>query len=91
MGHPLLASIDLVVVSPLSRAIQTAALAFGEEPQLAAVVSATQQPGAKRRILLTPLHTERWTAPCDEGRPKAELALDHPVGLTRQRHDKDVS
>ena len=79
VGHPLLASVDLVVVSPLSRAIQTAALAFGEEPQLGAVGSEAQPPSVKhRRILLTPLHTERWTAPCDEGRPKSELALDFP-------------
>ena len=66
--HPLLSSVDLLVVSPLSRAIQTAALAFGERPQ----------PSRCRRVVLTPLHSERWTAPCDEGRPKSELAADFP-------------
>ena len=84
-SHPLLSSVDLVVVSPLSRAIQTASLAFGEQP--VASVAPGQQPGSMRRIVLTSLHSERWTAPCDEGRPKSELALDFPFLKTWEGFD----
>ena len=61
---PKLAAPNLIVVSPMSRAIQTAVAAFG------------QSPGC--RIVLTPLHSERWSAPCDQGRPKSELVAQFP-------------
>ena len=58
-GHLHLGRCTLVVVSPLSRAVQTAAAIFGEKPSA--------------RTVLTPLHSERWSAKCDEGRPKTAL------------------
>ena len=58
-GHLHLDRCTLVVVSPLSRAVQTAAAIFGEKPSA--------------RTVLTPLHSERWSAKCDEGRPKTAL------------------
>ena len=75
--HPLLSSVDLVVVSPLSRAIQTASLAFGGMQQ-AVAAPAGRVPCRVTRFALCRLHSERWTAPCDEGRPKPELASDFP-------------
>ena len=45
---------ELLIVSPLSRAVETAALAFGDQP--------------KCRVVLSPLHSERWSGSCDEGR-----------------------
>lgn len=60
----LLAGCELLVVSPLSRAIETAALAFGEAPSC--------------RVVLSPLHSERWLGACDEGRSKEELAQAFP-------------
>ena len=50
---PQLADAELLVVSPLARAVQTAAAAFGQRPAM--------------RTILTPLHSERWSANCDEG------------------------
>ena len=47
-GHLQLESCTLVVVSPLSRAVQTAATIFGEKPSA--------------RTVLTPQHSERWSA-----------------------------
>jgi broad specificity phosphatase PhoE len=64
VGSALLAGCELLVVSPLSRAIQTAAVAFGEEPRC--------------RVVLSPLHSERWCGACDEGRPKEALARAFP-------------
>merc|ERR1719424_1866615 len=64
-GHELFGGAELVVVSPLSRAVQTAAEAFGEA-----------SPSAPGRFLLSPLHTERYSGPCDQGRPKSELVAD---------------
>ena len=61
---PRLADPELLVVSPLSRAVETAAAAFGEQPRC--------------RTVLTPLHSERWSALCDQGRSKSELAELHP-------------
>ena len=61
---PRLAEVDLIVVSPLSRAIQTATTIFGEK--------------SKCRTVLTPLHSERWSALCDEGRPKSALVETFP-------------
>jgi len=55
---------ELLVVSPLSRAVQTAATIFGETPNC--------------RVVITPLHSERWSGLCDEGRRKSELAKDFP-------------
>ena len=56
--------VNLLVVSPLSRAIQTATIAFGEKPPM--------------RTVLSPLHSERVSADCDLGRPKSQLAADFP-------------
>mmetsp|Transcript_13777 Transcript_13777/g.23693 ORF Transcript_13777/g.23693 Transcript_13777/m.23693 type:complete len:205 (+) Transcript_13777:58-672(+) len=53
------AGCELLVVSPLSRAIQTASAVFGELPLC--------------RTVLTPLHSERWCSIADEGRSKSEL------------------
>ncbi|CAL1128779.1 unnamed protein product [Cladocopium goreaui] len=53
------AGCELLVVSPLSRAIQTASAVFGELPMC--------------RTVLTPLHSERWCSIADEGRSKSEL------------------
>ena len=63
-GDQQLATVELLIVSPLSRAIQTAVLAFGETP--------------KCRVILSPLHSERWDNECDEGRPKSELLKEFP-------------
>lgn len=63
-GNPSLEGCELLVVSPLQRAIHTAATVFGEQPVCRTVISA--------------LCTERWSARCDEGRPKAQLVADHP-------------
>ena len=40
------------------------AAVFGERPNCRTVLSA--------------LHSERWSAPCDQGRPKSELAAQFP-------------
>jgi broad specificity phosphatase PhoE len=91
VGHPLLSSVDLLVVSPLSRAVQTASLAFGKQLGMVegcaasnstessehAVGTTRAAPGACR-VVLTALHSERWSAPCDEGRSKSELVTDYP-------------
>jgi len=63
-GHVDLACAELLVVSPLTRAIQTAQVVWGERPPLPVVV--------------TPLHSERVDEPCDVGRPKAELEAQFP-------------
>ena len=68
-GDARLAGADLIVVSPLARAVQTAAAAFGLE-------NGTPAGGAK--VVLLPLHSERWSAPCDEGSPKSEIAKAFP-------------
>ncbi|CAK9025172.1 unnamed protein product [Durusdinium trenchii] len=59
-GMPIFADCELLVVSPLSRALQTAAAAFGERPE-------------GTRVVLSPLHSERWCSISDEGRSKSEL------------------
>lgn len=56
--------IELVVVSPLSRAIQTTLAAFVHHP-------------APR--LIQPLHREMQESFCDIGRPPADLAIDFPA------------
>jgi broad specificity phosphatase PhoE len=58
------AEFDLLIVSPLSRAIETAALIFGERPAC--------------RTIISPLHSERWSGACDEGRSKSALAAAFP-------------
>ena len=63
-GHKHLSSPELIIVSPLSRAVQTAVGVFGEKPAA--------------RTVLSPLHTERWSAKCDEGRCKSELLAQFP-------------
>jgi len=63
-GHPSLANCELLVVSPLSRAVETAAIAIGQRPAC--------------RVVLSPLCSERWTGRCDEGRTKSQLVADFP-------------
>lgn len=63
-----LTGVDLIVVSPLARAVQTAAAAFDLEKGAPS--------GA--RVVLLPLHSERWSAPCDEGSPKSVLVKAFP-------------
>ncbi|GBF89106.1 hypothetical protein Rsub_01823 [Raphidocelis subcapitata] len=55
---------ELLVVSPLTRAIQTALLAFGERPPCP--------------VLVEPLFRERLYLSSDVGRPPAELATEFP-------------
>ena len=64
-GHKLFSGADLVVCSPLSRAIQTALAAFEAQPAT--------------RFALSALLTERWSAPCDSGRPKSAIGTDFPM------------
>jgi len=59
---------SLLVVSPLSRAIETARLAY---PRIA-----THDAGV--RVALCPLHSERVSCPCDSGRSKSALLKDYP-------------
>ncbi|MCJ2013293.1 histidine phosphatase family protein [Methylobacterium sp. J-076] len=56
---------ELVVVSPLTRAIQTAALAFEDHP-------------SAPRLLVEVLHRECQESSCDVGRAASELAADFP-------------
>ena len=65
-GNPALAQCQFIAVSPMGRAIQTAAAIFGETPT--------------RRISLCALHSERCdgAAKCNTGSPKAVLASRYP-------------
>lgn len=63
-GHGELMGYDLIVVSPLRRAVQTVLVAFGERPQC--------------RVVLSPLHAERVKHRCDEGISKSGLAATFP-------------
>jgi len=63
-GYGELMGYDLIVVSPLRRAVQTALIAFGERPPC--------------RVVLLPLHAERVKHHCDEGVSKSELAATFP-------------
>eukprot|EP00811_Abedinium_folium_P032662 NODE_5690_length_1743_cov_7.766708.p1 GENE.NODE_5690_length_1743_cov_7.766708~~NODE_5690_length_1743_cov_7.766708.p1 ORF type:complete len:456 (+),score=100.48 NODE_5690_length_1743_cov_7.766708:118-1485(+) len=63
-GNAALDGCDLLVVSPLRRAVQTAVAIFGEQPPC--------------RVVLTALHSERWSGRCDEGTPKAQLLAEFP-------------
>ena len=60
--------IELVVSSPLRRAVQTTLLLFPTTPG--------EKPPPP--VYITPLVTERWDDPCDGGLPKSELAAGHP-------------
>jgi broad specificity phosphatase PhoE len=60
----LLLPLQLLVVSPLTRALQTATLAFG------------QQPGCP--VLVEPLWRERLYQSSDVGRPGQQLAQEFP-------------
>eukprot|EP00933_Yihiella_yeosuensis_P001317 TRINITY_DN102137_c0_g1_i1.p1 TRINITY_DN102137_c0_g1~~TRINITY_DN102137_c0_g1_i1.p1 ORF type:complete len:235 (-),score=47.50 TRINITY_DN102137_c0_g1_i1:94-720(-) len=62
---------SLLVVSPLSRAIETALCGF---PQIAE----KEKTETEFRIVLSPLHSERVGAPCDIGRSKSALLKDYP-------------
>jgi len=63
--HPAVVGCELLVVAPLSRAVQTAAAAFGERPSY--------------RTVLTPLHSERLgSAACNKGSPKSVLVHRFP-------------
>jgi len=66
---PQLADVNLIVVSPMARAIQTAVAAFG--------LDGVPPPGV--RVFLQPLHSERWSAPCDQGSRKSTLADSFPI------------
>lgn len=58
--------VELVVTSPLTRALQTTTGLFGGHP-------------AKPPILVTALHRERVENSCDVGRAPMELAVDFPT------------
>ena len=60
---PDLSEFDLVAVSPLSRAVQTMQLGFK---------------GCKAPITVQPLLRERLGAPCDFGKPRAQLLAAFP-------------
>ena len=61
IGHIKLNNPDLVLVSPLSRAIETANIIYeGNGP-----------------YFITPLHSERWSCPSDEGVTASELSRKH--------------
>ena len=58
-------AIDLVITSPLTRALQTAAGLFADHP-------------ASPKILVEPLHRERVENSCDIGRSPALLSIEFP-------------
>jgi len=74
--HPAVTALhaDLLVVSPMARAVQTAVAAFGERPPC--------------RVVLSRLHSERWSGPCDQGRPKSALAERFPFVKTWEGFDE---
>lgn len=57
--------IELVVVSPLTRAIETAAILFGAHP-------------SRPRVLVEVLHRECQESSCDVGRAASEIAAEFP-------------
>eukprot|EP00929_Paragymnodinium_shiwhaense_P089332 TRINITY_DN49491_c0_g1_i1.p1 TRINITY_DN49491_c0_g1~~TRINITY_DN49491_c0_g1_i1.p1 ORF type:complete len:223 (+),score=24.89 TRINITY_DN49491_c0_g1_i1:3-671(+) len=63
-GHSDLNGCDLILVSPMTRTIQTATLAFGEQPPCP--------------VMLCSLHQEKIGEHCDVGRPKSQLVKDLP-------------
>lgn len=56
---------ELVVTSPLTRAIQTSAIVFGEHP-------------SAPRVLVEVLHRECQESSCDVGRAASEIAAEFP-------------
>ncbi len=56
---------ELVVTSPLTRAIETSAIVFGEHP-------------AAPRVLVEVLHRECQESSCDVGRAASEIAREFP-------------
>ncbi|MHB2208900.1 histidine phosphatase family protein [Methylobacterium sp. CM6257] len=56
---------DLAVVSPLTRAIETAAILFGDHPN-------------RPRVLVEVLHRECQESSCDVGRAASEIAAEFP-------------
>ena len=56
---------ELVVTSPLTRAIETSAIVFGEHP-------------AAPRVLVEVLHRECQESSCDVGRATSEIAREFP-------------
>ena len=68
-----LKDVEVVLVSPLTRAFQTAQGAFGHGPAFQ-----NREPTLKPKWVVCPLLRERMGAPCDEGRPKAQLAMTMP-------------
>lgn len=58
-------AVELVVVSPLTRALQTALGLFGDHP-------------SRPTILVEALHREHGNASCDVGRAPALLAAEYP-------------
>eukprot|EP00418_Pyrodinium_bahamense_P079921 CAMPEP_0179059574 /NCGR_PEP_ID=MMETSP0796-20121207/25422_1 /TAXON_ID=73915 /ORGANISM="Pyrodinium bahamense, Strain pbaha01" /LENGTH=234 /DNA_ID=CAMNT_0020756333 /DNA_START=67 /DNA_END=768 /DNA_ORIENTATION=- len=64
-GHPDLVGAELVVVSPLARAVQTALEAFRPHP-------------TSLRFALSALHSEVAFSRCDRGRLRHEVAADFP-------------
>lgn len=60
----LLADAELLVVSPLSRAVETASIIFGEQPTMP--------------VLLTPLHSEHCNHACEQGSTKSDLRTRFP-------------
>jgi broad specificity phosphatase PhoE len=71
-GSPELQSCQLVVVSPLRRAIQTAVQIY---PWL---TDKTKVASRGCRVYLTELHSERHSGPCDSGSTKNELTKEFP-------------
>ncbi|MDP4024776.1 histidine phosphatase family protein [Methylobacterium sp. NEAU 140] len=56
---------ELVVVSPLTRAIETASILFGEHP-------------SRPRVLVEVLHRECQESSCDVGRAASEISAEFP-------------
>lgn len=74
-GSAVLADCELLVVSPLRRAIETAVRALPWSGTWSATADyAAGTPDMQRRVVLLPLHSERWSAPCDEGHHKLALS-----------------
>lgn len=60
-GREVFDSADLIISSPMTRALQTLY-----------EISGRAKPDS-HRTLVTPMCRERWSAPCDEGSPKSEM------------------
>ena len=57
--------VDVVLTTPLTRALQTTLGIFGDHP-------------AKPEIIVEPLHRERLESSCDRGRAPTELMVEFP-------------